>query len=203
MSGQRERAEQSESHTCINIVILAARDQWARSCCTAPACCEGGGGGGGLRPLLLSGALMWSCTGRSAAPSPAVSAAVSCGVWAEAGGPGVQEAPAPRCSPTSSPALRRTSRRRRWAHGYEGWVSFTSQRLAAPGAVPVCWIRPYNNVYMIISGLLHNLMHHQKQLCLHSLLNTERHLTCPQRPCALPSSQAVHYTRNDKLCESC
>lgn len=65
-----------------------------------------------LRLLLFSGTLMWSYTGRSAAPCPAVSAAVSCGVWAEAGVPGVQEAPAPRCSPASSPALRATSRRR-------------------------------------------------------------------------------------------
>lgn len=106
MSGQRERAEQSESCTCINIVIFAARDQWASSAALFLHAVWG------LRPLLFSGALMWSCTGRSAALCPAVWAIVSCGVWAEADGPGAQVAPAPRCSPASSPALRRTSRRR-------------------------------------------------------------------------------------------
>lgn len=57
------------------------------------------------RQLLFSGALMWCCTGQSAAPCPAVSTAASCGVWAEADEPEVQEAPAPRWSLTSSPAL--------------------------------------------------------------------------------------------------
>lgn len=66
----------------------------------------------GLWPLLFSGALMWNCTGQSAAPCPAVSAGVSCGVWAEADGPGVQGVPVPQCSPASSPALRTKCRGR-------------------------------------------------------------------------------------------
>lgn len=65
----------------------------------------------GRELLLSSGALMWSCTERSDAPSPAASTTVSCDVWAEAGATGVQEAPAPLCSPSSSPVLRITSKK--------------------------------------------------------------------------------------------
>lgn len=60
-----------------------------------------------LELALFSGALMWSCTERSVAPSPAGSTTASCDVWAGADGTGVQEAPAPRCSPSSSPVLRK------------------------------------------------------------------------------------------------
>lgn len=63
-----------------------------------------------LKLLLLSGALTWSCTERSAAPFPAVTAAVSCVVWAEGDEPEVQEAPTLRCSPASSPALKKPQR---------------------------------------------------------------------------------------------
>lgn len=63
-----------------------------------------------LKLLLISGALTWSCTERSAAPFPAVTAAVSCVVWAEGDEPEVQEAPALQCSPASSPALKMTTR---------------------------------------------------------------------------------------------
>lgn len=65
----------------------------------------------GRELLLSSGALMWSCTERSDAPSPAASTTVSCDVWAEAGATGVQEAPAPLCSPSSSLVLRITSKK--------------------------------------------------------------------------------------------
>lgn len=84
----------------------------------------------GLWPLPFSGALMWNCTGQSAAPCPAVSAAASCGVWAEADGPGVPGVPVPQCSPASSPALGTKQRKKqRWAHGYKRCVSFTPQKL--------------------------------------------------------------------------
>lgn len=60
-----------------------------------------------LELVLFAGALMWSCIERSVAPSPAGSTTASCDVWAEAVGTGVQEAPVPQCSPSSSPVLRK------------------------------------------------------------------------------------------------
>lgn len=137
MSGQRQRAEQSESCTCISIVVFAAREQ------RSPSAAQFLHAVWGLRLLLFSGALMRSCTGRSAAPCPAVSATVSCGVWAEADGPGVQGAPALRCSPASSPALRRMSRRR-GEHTVKRDGFLLPHRLSCSQAhtLPVCWIRP-------------------------------------------------------------
>lgn len=64
----------------------------------------------GPNDVLSSGALMWSCTERSVAPSPAASTTVSCDVWAEEGATGVREAPAPLCNPSSFPVLRITSK---------------------------------------------------------------------------------------------
>lgn len=103
-SDQSKCAEPTKFWTCMNTVIFAACDQWASATASLLQAVWR------LNLLLFSDALMWSCTGRSAAPCLAVSATVSCGVWAEADEPEVQEAPVPRCSPASSPALMTRSR---------------------------------------------------------------------------------------------
>lgn len=114
----------------------------------------------GLWPLLFSGALMWNCTGQSAAPCPAVSAGVSCGVWAEADGPGVQGVPVPQCSPASSQALRTKCRRRT-----RGEHMVTRNGFLLPHRHSVLFSC---TSHQTISGLFHNFLHLQNKMCLHS-----------------------------------